>query len=59
MKIYDRWGQLIHQATGYSSIKAWNGNIKSGKATEGVYFYVLDLEAGDVDIFKGSITLIR
>jgi gliding motility-associated-like protein len=59
MKIYDRWGQLIHQATGYSSVKAWNGNIKSGKATEGVYFYILDLEYGDIDLFKGSITLIR
>ena len=59
MKIYDRWGQLVYQARGYSSVKAWNGNIKSGKASEGVYFYVLDLETEGIDIYKGSITLIR
>lgn len=59
MKIYDRWGQMVYQARGYSSVKAWNGNIKSGKASEGVYFYVLDLATEGAEVLKGSITLIR
>ncbi len=59
MKIYDRWGQEIFVANGYSKIKAWNGTTKRGRAaTEGVYFYVLDLRDGS-DLIKGSITVIR
>lgn len=59
IKIYDRWGQEIYIANGYSKTKAWGGTTKRGrKATEGVYYYVLDLRNGS-DIIKGSITIIR
>ena len=59
LRIYDRWGQEVYQSTGYSSSKSWDGNSRSGKLSEGVYFYILDLRDEDKQQFKGSITLIR
>lgn len=59
MNIYNRWGQEIFQASGYSEVKAWGGETKGGgKANEGVYYYVLDLRNGEPPL-KGTITLIR
>jgi gliding motility-associated-like protein len=58
--IYDRWGQLVFQSTGYTESKAWNGNSIRGKElAEGVFYYVLELNDSDKQVFKGSITLIR
>ncbi len=60
MIIYDRWGQEIFKTTGYSEIRSWNGKTKrGGNASEGVYYYVLDLRDGVSDIINGTITLIR
>ena len=39
VQIFDRWGQMVFQSTGYSKAKAWDGTGKSGKLAEGVYFY--------------------
>jgi gliding motility-associated-like protein len=59
VRIYDRWGQDVYQSTGYSSEKAWDGQAKSGKLSEGVYYYIVDLRDQSKQQFKGSITLIR
>jgi len=59
VKIYDRWGQEVFQTTGYSSEKTWNGDIRNRKASEGVYFYVIDLGGDNSSIVKGTLTLIR
>jgi gliding motility-associated-like protein len=59
LRIYDRWGQEVYQSTGYSAVKSWDGTSRSGKLSEGVYFYILDLRDEDKQQFKGSITLIR
>lgn len=59
VKIFDRWGQIIFQTSGYSEQKAWDGTIKSGKASEGVYFYSIELKDAENTILKGSLTLIR
>ena len=58
VKIYDRWGQEVFQTTGYSKVKNWNGNIRNRQATEGVYFYVIELGDGS-QVIKGTLTLIR
>ncbi|OFZ11785.1 MAG: hypothetical protein A3D92_18390 [Bacteroidetes bacterium RIFCSPHIGHO2_02_FULL_44_7] len=59
VNIYDRWGQQVFQTTGYSKVKAWDGAVKSGRVSEGVYFYVIDLLNDGQEIIKGSITVIR
>lgn len=56
--IYDRWGQKVFETTGYSALKSWDGKIRNKVATEGVYFYVLDLRTGD-DPIEGTLTIIR
>lgn len=59
VNIYNRWGQLVFQSTGYNKEKAWNGEGKVGKVNEGVYFYEIQLRDPEKQIVKGSITLIR
>ena len=60
VKIYDRWGQLVFQSSGYSETKAWDGtSIRGNALTEGVFYYVLSLNDSEEQVFKGSITLIR
>ena len=56
--IYNRWGQEVFQATGYSTAKAWKGTNKQGELVEGVFYYILDFK-NELPIQKGSITLIR
>lgn len=59
IRIYSRWGQPVFQESRYTSENAWDGMINSGKASEGVYFYVIYLRNESDEILKGSITLIR
>ncbi len=59
VNIYDRWGQLVFQTTGYSKVKSWDGSLKSRQATEGVFYYVIDLLNDGKQILKGTITLIH
>lgn len=68
LKIFDRWGRLIHQADEYLPSKAWDGTADGQPAKQGVYMYQLEAKlrhakqpAGESDITtkKGSIVLIR
>lgn len=59
VSIYDRWGQLVFQTSGYSSTKTWDGTTRNSKANEGVYFYVIDPNKEGEAILKGTLTLIR
>ncbi len=59
VQVLDRWGQLVYQSTGYSKEKAWDGRGKSGKLSEGVYFYSIELRDPEKQTFKGTITLVR
>ena len=58
VRIYDRWGQEVYQATGYSSIKMWDGTNGKRPLTESVYFYVIDLGEGSAPL-NGTITVIK
>jgi gliding motility-associated-like protein len=57
--IYDRWGQVVFEATGYNIDKAWDGQRRSGEIDESVYFYEVKLRDAQKQVFSGSITLIR
>jgi len=60
LRIFDRWGQEVFQAAGYSDAKAWDGTIKGKQpVSESVYYYVLDLKDGTSDIVRGTLTVIR
>lgn len=58
--IYNRWGQLVYQATNYNN--DWHGTTQSGEQLpEGAYYYILEYTntEGKRIQAKGSITLLR
>lgn len=60
VEIFDRWGQLVYQTTGYALKKSWDGRSNGRELTESVYFYTIDLRDPDFkEPFRGTITLIR
>ena len=56
LSIFNRWGDEVFKATGYSSSNAWDGsNLQSG-----TYFYVLTVNVGgEKKTYKGFITMIK
>lgn len=62
VRIYNRWGQLVFQTTGYSPDKAWNGKMNNtGRdLTPSAYYYVIELRDGiDREPIKGTVNLVR
>lgn len=62
IKVYDRSGQVVFEATNYSVQEDWwDGTFKNqGKPLPAsTYFYVIDLKEGDYPLYKGSVTIIR
>lgn len=59
--IFNRWGNIVYQKTGYDNSDPWNGiankgiRIGNGVLPTGVYFYVLDL-GDDERIGENKIT---
>lgn len=51
--VYDRWGRKVFEANPYKN--DWNG----GKHSDGTYFYVLNLNDADNQIFKGTVTILK
>lgn len=59
VSVYDRWGQKVFNAVGYTNDKRWDGTYKGLKLPAATYFYVIDLQTGnDNGIVTGSITII-
>lgn len=58
-RIYNRWGEEIYQWQGLEGY--WDGTYKNEKVSDGVYFYLLDVEwmNGKKEIKSGHITLIH
>ena len=64
VKVYDRWGILVYQKSGYeNTVAPWDGrgNVGqwAGKLVErGTYFYILDLGNG-IKRLEGYVVVIR
>jgi gliding motility-associated-like protein len=56
VSIFNRYGSLIYQSTGYS--RPWDGSYKGRPLPAGVYYYIIDLK-NSTTLLSGSITLIR
>ena len=60
VQIFDRWGQLLYQTTGYGANKAWNGTSKGKDMEPSIYFYVIDVRDPEFPKpIRGSLTLVR
>lgn len=56
LKIFDRSGNLVFRANGYSSTTFWDG----ATAGSGTYIYVLRVKVdGKDEFFKGTITMVK
>ena len=63
-QLYDRWGNLVHQATNFQPNDegfGWDGEHRGKPMEPGVYVYVVEVEFtdGEVIIYKGDVTLVR
>jgi gliding motility-associated-like protein len=58
-RIYNRWGQQIFISA--DPDYSWDGIIQGKPASEGVYFYLLEIKSNceEFKSYKGTITLIR
>lgn len=55
MKIYNRWGNLVHNDT-----QAWDGEYKGSPHQSDVLIYIIVLETNDGEIVEhGEVTLLR
>ncbi len=61
LSIYDRWGKLVFEQKDYRNEMKWEGtNMKGEKLSQGVYFYVLNLNLQNGGgTLNGNITLLR
>lgn len=61
IQVFDRWGQLVFQTTGYSQSKRWDGTSKSGKElAPSAYYYVIDVRNDDFpEPIKGHVTIVK
>lgn len=63
--IYDRWGNLMHEAEdidpGDEILYAWDGRFNGIDVVPGVYVFITEVEFDDdqVQYFKGTVTLTR
>lgn len=54
--IYNRWGNLVYEATNYQS--DWEGTWNNKKLPDGTYFYILELGNGG-DTKRGYVVILR
>ena len=59
IRIYDRFGKNVYEATQYSSENAWNGKDKQGRDLPSTdYWYLIDVDSSD-RVYYGHVTLLR
>lgn len=69
-KVFDRWGTLVVQHStkfpNSDGIEIWDGMVNGRMASQGVYWYVIEVEFLDIvtgkrtrEVLHGDVTLIR
>lgn len=63
IEVFDRWGQLVFQTTGYPDNKRWDGTSRTGrKLAAGAYYYVINLRKSENENdapIKGVVSIIH
>lgn len=61
VQVYNRWGQLVFQTTGYSAGKFWGGKSLNGKElAPSAYYYVINLrDDAFPEPLKGQVSIVR
>lgn len=42
VRIYNRWGNLVYKAEGYTNDEGWTGTFEGKDLPDGTYFYIID-----------------
>jgi hypothetical protein len=63
-QIYDRWGESVFVKTDFPTddpAYAWDGRARGDEGHTGVYVWFAEIEFvdGEVELFKGDVTIIR
>ena len=63
-KVFDRWGELVHEYYNFmpnDPVHGWNGTLKSKQLNPGVFVYHAEIEMSDgrIESFKGDVLLNR
>jgi gliding motility-associated-like protein len=56
--VFNRWGEKIYESKNYVN-NPWKGIYKGLLQPHGVYIYIIQLKAGQAQVMKGTVTLIR
>ncbi|MBC7390082.1 MAG: gliding motility-associated C-terminal domain-containing protein, partial [Opitutaceae bacterium] len=56
IKVFNRWGTLVHEQKGYST--QWDGTIKGKALPAGTYYYVIK-DPKSNEPFVGDLTIVR
>ncbi len=64
MRIFDRWGDLVFENDNFlpgDIDSGWNGTVGGKFVDPAVFVYVVEVEYinGEVEVFKGDVTVIR
>jgi gliding motility-associated-like protein len=61
VQVYDRWGQLVFQSSGYPPSKRWDGRSQGGRElAPSSYYYVINLRSEEFpDPIKGFVSIVR
>lgn len=60
MTIYNRWGQLVYETLNHD--KGWDGYFLGRKAQNGLYTYIIQFKAKNIDDYKvisGHVNLLK
>jgi gliding motility-associated-like protein len=57
VSIFNRYGQRIFESKGYN--RPWDGNFKGSAQPMGAYIYLIHPGEANMEILKGTITIIR
>ena len=60
IRIFDRWGQVVHRSVGYS--QPWDGRNGGKEVPVGTYYYAIDLNDPllvELETITGFISIIR
>jgi large repetitive protein len=63
-RIYDRWGEMLHQEVGFEindESKGWRGDFRGKPAQPAVYIWtaVVRFRDGERELFSGDVTVYR
>lgn len=55
--IYNRWGNLVFESTGYR--EPWDGTHRGKELPAGSYFYIIDFKSQSRETLNGTVNIIR